>query len=85
MAQDGTKIEGRFDSWGRTDVGRVREHNEDSHYADPKGRFFVRPGRVRVAVGRPVPVKGMKQKDKHDLAGRVRAEIVELLEKMPEK
>lgn len=51
----------------------------------PKGRFFVRPGRVRVAVGRPVPVKGMKQKDKHDLAGRVRAEIVELLEKMPEK
>lgn len=28
-------------SFGKTDVGVVREHNEDSHYVDPQGGFFV--------------------------------------------
>ena len=28
-------------SFGATDVGVVREHNEDSHYVDPDGGFFV--------------------------------------------
>src|SRR5262245_25342293 len=28
-------------SWHLTDVGCVRDHNEDNGYADPQGRFFI--------------------------------------------
>lgn len=28
-------------SWHLTDVGCVRDHNEDNGYADPEGRFFI--------------------------------------------
>ncbi len=31
----------RIRGWHLTDVGRVRELNEDSGYADPRGRFFI--------------------------------------------
>jgi serine/threonine protein phosphatase PrpC len=28
-------------AWGVTDVGRVREHNEDAHHVDPNGEVYV--------------------------------------------
>src|SRR3954466_14482356 len=31
----------RIRGWHLTDVGCVRELNEDSGYADPQGRFFI--------------------------------------------
>lgn len=49
----------------------------------PKGRLLVRPGRVHVSVGEPIDVSSFKQKDKHELADRVRGEIVRLLEGIP--
>jgi len=38
-ADEGTRVE--LNAVVRTDVGIVREHNEDSAYADPEHRFFI--------------------------------------------
>jgi 1-acyl-sn-glycerol-3-phosphate acyltransferase len=50
----------------------------------PKGRFLVKPGAVRLSVGEPVDVGGLKQKDKHELAEKIREKVEHLMESMPE-
>ncbi len=46
----------------------------------PAGGFRVRPGRIRLAVGRPIATAGLERRDRRDLAGQVREQIVELLD-----
>ncbi len=46
----------------------------------PPGGFRLRPGRLRVAVGRPIPTAGLERGDRRDLARRVREQVVKLAE-----
>jgi 1-acyl-sn-glycerol-3-phosphate acyltransferase len=45
----------------------------------PKGKLYVRPGKVRVKIMPPVETRGLSLKDKEDLARRVREKIEEAL------
>ncbi|MBX6423973.1 1-acyl-sn-glycerol-3-phosphate acyltransferase [Thermosulfurimonas sp. F29] len=38
----------------------------------PKGKLIVRPGRVRVIIGEPIPTQGLSSRDKEKLARKVR-------------
>ncbi len=44
----------------------------------PAGGFRVRPGRLRLAVGRPIATAGLDRADRRDLARRVRERVVAL-------
>ncbi len=44
----------------------------------PAGGFRVRPGRIRVAVGRPIATAGLERQDRRDLARQVRDQVVGL-------
>jgi 1-acyl-sn-glycerol-3-phosphate acyltransferase len=48
----------------------------------PPGTFKVRPGRIRVAFGRPVPTAGLDRRDRRRLAEEVRRRIVELRQEL---
>ena len=49
----------------------------------PKGRILVRPGRVKVVIGTPIPTQGLTNKDKEDLARKVRFFIEQALSQGP--
>ncbi len=38
----------------------------------PKGRIWVRPGKVRVVIGDPIPTEGLTKRDREKLAEKVR-------------
>ncbi len=48
----------------------------------PAGGFRVRPGRIRLAVGRPIATADLKRRDRRDLARQVRDEVVSLRQKI---
>jgi 1-acyl-sn-glycerol-3-phosphate acyltransferase len=48
-----------------------------------KGSAFVRPVRVGVRIGRPVPTAGLTLDDRDELVARVRAEVQKLLDEGP--
>lgn len=48
-----------------------------------KGSPIVRPVKVTVRVGRPIPTKGLTLDDRDDLIGRVRGEVQKLLDEGP--
>jgi 1-acyl-sn-glycerol-3-phosphate acyltransferase len=48
-----------------------------------KGSAFVRPVRVSVRIGPPVPTAGLTLDDRDDLVARVRAEVQSLLDEGP--
>jgi 1-acyl-sn-glycerol-3-phosphate acyltransferase len=45
----------------------------------PRGSLLLRPGRVRVIVGAPIPTEGLTAEDRDALLDRVRAAIAEML------
>ncbi len=45
-----------------------------------KGSAFVRPVRVSIRIGRPIPTAGLTQADRDDVVERVRAEVQSLLD-----
>jgi 1-acyl-sn-glycerol-3-phosphate acyltransferase len=47
----------------------------------PKGKFVIRPGRVRITFHEPVPTAGLTIEDRDDLIQRVRQAILSGLEK----
>jgi 1-acyl-sn-glycerol-3-phosphate acyltransferase len=47
----------------------------------PKGKFVIRPGRVRITFHEPVPTEGLTIEDRDDLIQRVRQAILSGLEK----
>lgn len=47
--------------------------------AMPRGSLLLRPGRVRVSVGEPIPTEGLSTENRHQLLGRVRAAMADLL------
>jgi 1-acyl-sn-glycerol-3-phosphate acyltransferase len=47
----------------------------------PRGSLRVKPGRVRVTFGEPIPTAGLKAEDRNDLLERVRNQIAEMLSK----
>jgi 1-acyl-sn-glycerol-3-phosphate acyltransferase len=47
----------------------------------PKGKFVIRPGRVRIIFHEPVPTAGLTIEDRDDLIQRVRQAILSGLEK----
>jgi len=52
----------------------------------PKGKILARPGRVVLKVGEPIAVAGYHQKQKQELADRVRAAVASMLgEPSPEE
>ncbi len=42
----------------------------------PRDSFRVRPGSVRVAIGRPIATEGLRREDRRDLTQRLREEIL---------
>ena len=48
-----------------------------------KGSPIVRPVKVTVRVGKPIPTKGMTLDDQDELIGRVRGEVQKLLDEGP--
>ena len=48
-----------------------------------KGSPIVRPVKVTVRVGKPIPTKGMTLDDRDELIGRVRGEVQKLLDEGP--
>ncbi len=44
----------------------------------PPGGFRARPGKIRVAIGKPIPTDGLERQDRRQLAQRVRRRIVEM-------
>ncbi len=46
----------------------------------PPGSIHIRGGQVRVMLGEPIPTHGLKSKDRHQLAARVRQAIERLAE-----
>ena len=48
-----------------------------------KGSPIVRPVKVTVRVGRPIPTKGLTLDDRDELIGRVRGEVQKLLDEGP--
>jgi 1-acyl-sn-glycerol-3-phosphate acyltransferase len=46
----------------------------------PKGKFWVRPGRIDIHFLEPIPTAGLSYEDRDDLASRVRASIAAELE-----
>jgi 1-acyl-sn-glycerol-3-phosphate acyltransferase len=45
----------------------------------PRDGFKARPGRIRVAVGAPIPTAGLSRDDRADLARRAQQEVERLL------
>jgi 1-acyl-sn-glycerol-3-phosphate acyltransferase len=46
----------------------------------PMGSVHIRPGRVRLRIGEPIPTAGMKLSDREELTRRLYEEIAELLQ-----
>lgn len=46
----------------------------------PRGSLLLRPGRVQVVIGPPIPTSGLTADDRNFLLERVRAAIVEMIE-----
>jgi hypothetical protein len=46
----------------------------------PKGSFRVRPGEIRIRVGEPIRVEGMRLEDRDRLLALSRAAVAELIE-----
>lgn len=44
----------------------------------PAGGFRLRPGKVRIRIGRPVPTEGLAQQDLEDLMRRCRNQLIDL-------
>ena len=42
----------------------------------PPGGFRARPGKIRVAIGRPIPTAGLERRDRRTLARQVRQQMV---------
>ncbi len=51
----------------------------------PRGGFRVRPGPIRVAIGKPIATDGLGRKDRRELAERVRGEVVGMLRELVEE
>lgn len=51
-----------------------------SHEVMPKGRWMVRSGRIRIRIGRPIPVGDRDLEDRNRLLRESRAAVVGLLE-----
>lgn len=51
----------------------------------PKGDVWIRPGRIRIRVGDPVPTGGLDAGDRGELAGRVHERVTELLREARER
>lgn len=49
----------------------------------PAGGFRVRPGRIRVRIGDPLPTDGMRPEQRGELARRARQAVVELAQTEP--
>ncbi len=50
-----------------------------THQVLPKGRLLVRPGRVEIRVGAPIPTSEYTVKQKQELAERLQGKVAELL------
>ena len=50
-----------------------------THQVLPKGRLLVRPGRVEIRVGEPIPTKGYGVKQKQELADLLQSKVAALL------
>jgi 1-acyl-sn-glycerol-3-phosphate acyltransferase len=50
----------------------------------PRGAALIRPGRVRLEVGAPIPTAGLKPADREALLNQVRGQIAEMLGEAPE-
>lgn len=50
-----------------------------SHEVMPKGSWTVRPGRIRVRIGAPIPVEGLDLTDRDALLTATRAAVADLL------
>ena len=46
----------------------------------PKGAWRIRPGRIRVRIGEPIPVEGLEHEDRDALTVRAHARVAALLE-----
>jgi len=44
----------------------------------PKGRLMMKPGRVRIRVGKPIETRNYRSKDKHQLAKELHDRVAEL-------
>lgn len=44
----------------------------------PRDSFRVRPGRVRLAIGAPIPTEGLRREDRDELIHKVRSEVIRL-------
>jgi 1-acyl-sn-glycerol-3-phosphate acyltransferase len=51
----------------------------------PMGSIHIRPGRVRLRVGDPIPVTGLAPGDRAELTRRMYEEVSRLLETTPAK
>lgn len=57
---------------------------EGAAHIQPKGSLLIRPRRLRVRYGRPIPVDGLRVEDRAALMARVRGEIARLAGIRPE-
>jgi 1-acyl-sn-glycerol-3-phosphate acyltransferase len=46
----------------------------------PKGSFRIRQGEIRIRVGEPIPVEGLRMRHRNDLLRRSRAQVLGLME-----
>jgi 1-acyl-sn-glycerol-3-phosphate acyltransferase len=46
----------------------------------PKGSFRIRPGRIRIVMGDPIPTRGLTHGDRHGLLERAHAAVASLME-----
>ncbi|MCP4654851.1 MAG: 1-acyl-sn-glycerol-3-phosphate acyltransferase [bacterium] len=49
----------------------------------PPGTFRVRPGAVRISIGRPMETRGLRKEDRREFANEVRARVTALYENLP--
>ncbi len=64
----------------QTDVPVVPLGISGSRAVMPKGSFRIRPGRIRIRVGEPIPTAGMTHGDRGRLLEQARTAVAELME-----